>query len=230
MWAIQGASCDSKPGMPAREPDLRRARRQAHQPIERRFGGADQPAGTSVNVRLRTGNVGKPDETWSDWSVPFTDRDASRAEVPSGRFAQYRVTLTTEAPTKTPELKAVTLYYRTRNLPPEIAKITVPDLTAADGAARKTKLDLKRDASDPNDDDLVYTLAIRKEGWPDWVELGGRSPLTDKSFSWDSSAVPEGVYRLRVAASDRPSNPPREALSSTLSSEPFVVDHQARAW
>ncbi len=196
-----------------------------------RFGSlhwrADRPSGTSVEVRLRTGNVGRPDETWSDWSEPLTDPDASLAKVPPGRFAQYRVILATEEPAESPELKAVTLYYRTRNLPPEIARISVPDLTSADGAVRKTKLDLKWDASDPNDDDLTYSLAIHKEGWPDWVELGGAAPLTDKNFSWDTTAVPGGVYRLRVAASDRPSNPPQEARTSTLSSEPFVVDHQA---
>jgi hypothetical protein len=186
----------------------------------------DTPQGTSIAVQVRSGNVGTPDETWSDWSRPQADSPA-KADVPPARFAQYRVTLATDDAGRSPELRAVTLYYRTLNLPPEIARITIPDLTAADGTARRTKLDLKWDASDPNDDDLAYSLAIRKEGWPDWVPLGGPEPLREKAFSWDTTSVPAGIYRVRVEANDRPSNRADEALTASLASEPFVVDHQA---
>ena len=34
---------------------------------------AIQPPGTSVTVQARTGNVGDPDETWSDWSPEQAD-------------------------------------------------------------------------------------------------------------------------------------------------------------
>jgi hypothetical protein len=80
--------------------------------------------------------------------------------------------------------------------------------------------------TDPNGDDLSYTLHIRKEGWPDWVRLGD-DPLTEKTYAWDTTAVPAGVYRLRVTASDRPSNAPGGALDRDRQSEPFLVDHQA---
>jgi hypothetical protein len=195
-----------------------------------RFGAlswrADQPAGTSVAVQVRTGNVGQPDETWSPWSAPRTDPASARAQVPHGRFAQYRVRLATDDPGVTPELKAVSLHYQTVNLPPELTRITVPDLTEGDGATRQTRLTLRWDASDPNGDDLTYTLDLRKEGWPDWVELD-HEPLTEKSYNWDTTSVPAGIYRVRVRASDRPSNAPDEALTRDLTSEPFVVDHQA---
>ncbi|MEO6810520.1 MAG: hypothetical protein ABI353_15500, partial [Isosphaeraceae bacterium] len=195
-----------------------------------RFGAlswrAETPERTKVAVQVRTGNVGEPDTTWSPWSAPRTDPDPGSAKVPPGRFAQYRATLTTDDPAASPELRALTLHYQTANLPPEITKITVPDVSEADGATRQTKLSLKWDASDPNKDDLSYTLHLRKDGWPDWVRLG-TDPLTSSTFSWDASAVPGGTYRLRVSASDRPSNAPDESLVSTLVSESFVVDHQA---
>ncbi len=176
------------------------------------------PPGTSVSVEVRTGAIAEPDPTWSDWITP------PRA-IPNGRFAQYRVRLSTANPAQTPELTAVSLAYRTLNLPPEIASITVPDLTAADGATRQSKLELKWEASDPNDDPLRYTLAVRKDDWPDWIAVNTAGPLTDKKFSWDTITLPAGRYRLRVTASDDRANSAAEALRGERTTEPFVVDH-----
>ncbi|MBX6312957.1 MAG: hypothetical protein IRY99_08595 [Isosphaeraceae bacterium] len=197
--------------------------------LNSRFGAltwrADCPKGTSLTVQVRTGNVSEPDATWSAWSAPLTE-SGSRPAVPPGRFVQYRVNLATNDPAVTPELRAIFLHYQTVNLAPEISKIDVPDLSEGDGATRQTRLNLRWEASDPNGDDLTYTLHIRKEDWPDWVQLGER-PLTEKTYAWDTTAVPAGVYRLRITASDRPSNPPEEALERRLTSDPFLVDHQA---
>ena len=49
--------------------------------------------------------------------------------------------------------------------------------------------------------------------------------MTEKYFSWDSTAFPDGDYRLRVTASDAPSNPPGEALTAQLVSPPFTIDN-----
>ena len=51
------------------------------------------------------------------------------------------------------------LSYRSSNLPPEITKLEVPDLSAADGTSRQTRLNVKWDVSDPNDDEMNYTVA-----------------------------------------------------------------------
>jgi len=195
-----------------------------------RFGAltwrSNLPEGTSATVRVRTGNVGEPDSTWSEWSTEQTAPDASQAHSPPGRFAQYRATLATRDPAISPELRAVTLRYQTVNLPPEITKVDVPDLSAGDGVTRQTKLTLRWDVNDPNGDDLSYSMHIRKEGWPDWVRLGAESQ-TESNYAWDTTAAPAGLYRLRVTASDRPSNNGDEALSRERVSEPFLIDHQA---
>ncbi len=194
-----------------------------------RFGAlawkVDTPPGTSVSVQVRTGNVGEPDETWSGWSPEQSDPTLASAHVPPGRFAQYRVKLATTDPGSSPELRSVAIRYQTANLPPEIARVDVPDVASADGATRQARLTIRWDATDPNGDDLAYTLAIRKDGWPDWVKLGG-DPLTETSFGWDISTVPDGTYRVRVTASDRPSNSPADALVRDRVSDPFLVDHQ----
>ena len=33
------------------------------------------------------------------------------------------------------------------------------------------------------------------------------------TYAWDTTAVPDGFYRVRVTASDRPSNNPDDALT-----------------
>ena len=197
-----------------------------------RFGAlswrAECPEGTALGLQVRTGNVAEPDATWSEWSHEQTNAHAARAAAPPGRFVQYRATLTTRNPAVTPELRSVALSYQSANLPPEINKIDVPDISAGDGATRQSRLTLRWDVTDPNGDDLNYTLQIRKEGWPEWVPLGtSTSPLTETSYAWDTTAVPAGLYRVRVVASDRPSNNPDDALTRDRTSEPFLIDHES---
>ena len=116
----------------------------------------------------------------------------AKASIPSGRFAQYRAILRTDDPTKSPELRSIALRYQTENLAPEITKLDVPDITAADGSTKPAKLAIKWDASDPNGDDLEFTLHVKKDGWPDWIKLGD-APITESKFEWDSMAVPAGL-------------------------------------
>jgi hypothetical protein len=78
-------------------------------------------------------------------------------------------------------------------------------------------------ASDPNGDTLIYTVEIRGVNETEWKPLKER--LTEKYLSWDATAFPDGDYRLRVTASDAPSNPPAEALTAQLVSAPFTIDN-----
>jgi hypothetical protein len=195
-----------------------------------RFGAlswrGDAPPGTSIALQARSGNAGDPDETWSAWSVEQTDPAASTIIAPPGRFVQYRVKLATNDPRLTPELRSVSLSFRTSNLAPEIVRLDVPDVSTADGAARQTRLNVRWDASDPNDDDLSFTLKVHKEGWPNWIDLT-EEPITEKTFAWDTSSFPSGPYRLKLFASDRPSNSPADAMTRERESVIFIVDHDA---
>ncbi|APW60323.1 hypothetical protein [Paludisphaera borealis] len=193
-----------------------------------RFGAlswrGDTPEGSSIAVQVRSGNVGEPDETWSDWSAEQKNPEQASAQTRSGRFVQYRAKLSTTDPRHTPELRGVSLSYRSTNLPPEINKLETPDVSTSDGTARQTKLTIRWDVSDPNDDELNYTVQVRKEGWPAWIDLT-ESPITEKSYAWDTTAFPSGRYQVRLVAGDRPSNSPDEALVREKESATFLVDH-----
>ena len=78
-------------------------------------------------------------------------------------------------------------------------------------------------ASDPNGDPLVFTVEIKGANETEWKLL--KDKVSEKYISWDSTAFPDGEYRLRVTASDAPGNPPAEALTARLESSPFCIDN-----
>ena len=78
-------------------------------------------------------------------------------------------------------------------------------------------------ANDENGDSLVYKVEIRGVQESDWKLL--RDKIREKYYSWDGTAFPDGEYVIRVTASDEPSNPPDQALTSSLDSEPFLIDN-----
>jgi hypothetical protein len=183
---------------------------------------ADTPAGTHVTVAVRSGNVAEPDETWSDWSEEQTDPQQATVAAPAARFLQYRVTLATGRPDLTPALHSLALRYRTTNQAPEVTSVEVPDLDAVNLENPK-KLKFKWNATDANEDELTYSLYVRKEGWRNWVEL--EENLEKKEYEWDTTTTPSGIYELKVVASDRRDNPAEEALTGERTSAPFAVAH-----
>lgn len=186
----------------------------------------EMPEGTRVSVATRSGNVAEPDDTWSDWSDEQSDAEQAAITAPAARFLQYRVSLATTNPARSPTVRAVTLRYQTTNQAPEITTIGVPDLNAVNLDNPK-KLKIKWSAVDANEDDLTYRLLVRKDGWNNWVELV--NDLDKTEFEWDTTTTPSGIYRVKVIANDRKDNPDGEALAGERVSLPFVVCHEAPA-
>jgi hypothetical protein len=70
---------------------------------------------------------------------------------------------------------------------------------------------------------LIYQVEIRGVHETAWKLL--KDKVKDKYLSWDSTAFPDGEYRIRVTASDLPGNSPAEALSASIVSEPILIDN-----
>lgn len=79
------------------------------------------------------------------------------------------------------------------------------------------------EAEDPNNDVLAYDLFFRGEEETAWKPLA--RGLRDRYFAFDSMQLPDGLYRLRLVASDYPANPGDNAASVALESEAFLVDN-----
>lgn len=78
-------------------------------------------------------------------------------------------------------------------------------------------------ASDENGDTLIFKVEIRGEKERNWQLL--RDKVYERYFSFDSAAFPDGDYRIRITASDSPSNTPAEAHSAEAESDPFTIDN-----
>jgi hypothetical protein len=80
--------------------------------------------GGRVEISTRSGNTRTPDETWSDWTAPYSDRDGSPITSPRARYLQWRAVLIASRG-ESPYLTSVTAAYLPRNLRPRVTSITI---------------------------------------------------------------------------------------------------------
>lgn len=78
-------------------------------------------------------------------------------------------------------------------------------------------------AADPNGDELRFDVYYRAEGEAEWKPLGEDVP--HPYYSWDTRVMPDGLYRVRVVASDDGANSESTALEGERVSDPFEIDN-----
>lgn len=219
-----------------------------------------KPNGGEIALATRSGNLDRPQQDWSPWSAAIASEEGGRITSPPARFIQWKATFRS-AGGPPPELQAVEVAYRSKNLAPVIEEIEItpanyrfppmslsltpsqsltlpplgrrqrpspPVLTSSDSGSvtlqfAKGHIGARWAAGDENADELTYTVQIRGEKESEWKLL--KDKVREKHLSWDSIAFPDGEYRLRVIASDAPSNPLDQALTAELVSDPFVIDN-----
>ncbi|MGE5235013.1 MAG: hypothetical protein ACM3O7_01540 [Acidobacteriota bacterium] len=69
---------------------------------------------------------------------------------------------------------------------------------------------------DPNNDPLRFTLEVQPAGSGEWWTV--RTDLDTTVIALDTQALPDGLYRFRLTASDEPGNPDAPATAQALSS------------
>ncbi len=103
--------------------------------------------------------------------------------------------------------------------------ISPPESTTSTPAMQYSKgaIGARWTAVDDNGDNLIYTVEIRGLHESEWKLL--KDKVKEKYISWDSTAFPDGQYKIRVTASDLPSNTKEDALTGQLESDVFTVDN-----
>jgi sugar lactone lactonase YvrE len=230
---------------------------------------ATTPSGATIRLQTRSGNSAEPDNTWSDWSQPYTSSLGEQIASPRARFLQWRAVLNSTGEVS-PELFDVTAIYLQQNLAPEVTDIVIhppgqtfqkpivttgqieilgmeevlsetsPRNGSVPGAFgpnpavmsltaiarpfyRKGIQTVTWKSSDPNEDELRFDVHYRAEGETLWKVL--RQGLTQPVIAWDTAAMPDGRYSLRIVASDAASNPSESARTGERTTQSFEVDN-----
>jgi hypothetical protein len=80
-------------------------------------------------------------------------------------------------------------------------------------------------ADDANEDDLSYRIEIRGDGEENWKLL--EEETSQDFLSWDSTSFADGIYEVRVTASDAPSNAASEIKTASETIEGILIDNTA---
>ncbi len=192
--------------------------------------------GSGVQLQTRSGNSLEPDATWSDWSDAL-EQNGTTIASPAARYLQYRI----ELRGRDAHLERIALHGLRANLPPQIASLEVQPYRMPQGRGGQQQQQaaqnqrnggptqprslymLRWQASDPNEEELLYDLYLRGEGQKEWKMAHENEERT--SLLWDTATMPEGWTQLKLVASDRGENPPEEALSSEHISPLFAIDN-----
>jgi hypothetical protein len=202
--------------------------------IRARFGHMTWQAAGSVEVSTRSGDTRTPDTTWSAWQGPVPE--GATAPSPPGRFVQVRARLKDAQAS----IADVTLSFATENLravvtdveahekgtPKEAAKEGLVPASGGEPAKHDSVVHVSWKVENPDGDELRYRVQFRREGQGRWLDATRPDDvLTKPELEWDTAALPEGNYRLRVDASDEIANPPDDVTHHALESAPVVVDN-----
>jgi len=80
-------------------------------------------------------------------------------------------------------------------------------------------------SKDADGDKLEYSVYYRKENTDGWTLLA--KELKDTIYVWDTLSFPDGVYMIKVVATDAPSNAQGAARECERASDFFAVDNTA---
>lgn len=187
--------------------------------------------GVGVAFETRSGHTAKPDKTWNAWrklEAPTASAGEGEGSIasPSARYLQYRTTLTGSDAV----LKEVVVHHQPHNQRPRLVEVYAEGPASPPVVARThaAVLKLRWRVENPDGDDLIYRLWYRQESERVWRPLGPTGPvdlLTKAEYDWNTEAVPDGKYLVRVWASDERSTPRERALESTFTSPPLLVDN-----
>jgi sugar lactone lactonase YvrE len=217
-----------------------------------RWGRMRAEGSGRIELFSRSGNVDRPRENWSGWErVP--ERVASppsrflqwKAVLSSGAALDSVETayLPRNIAPRIEDIEATPPNYRFQppvsgspfNAPAASITLSSParkssagntaaaDLGSASMTFAKGWIGARWTASDDNGDPLIFTVEIRGENEKQWRQLADK--VREKHFTFDSTAFPDGEYRLRITASDSPANVEADALTTQSVSAPILVDN-----
>lgn len=201
--------------------------------LRARFGKITWEASGPLQISTRTGNTKDPDDTWSAWSPGFAA--PALIDSPAARYLQVRARFE-----KDPNavLSEIGISFLTDNLRAVITSVDAKDSDSTDSDDSihssggpvthkpESTISLAWKVDNPDKDDLRYRLQYRQVGSNLWFDvLKPQEKLTKDTYSWETSDLPEGRYRVRLVATDELSNPPDRVTRDEMESSVVLVDN-----
>lgn len=221
---FQGQEAGGKVGFATRSGNLDRPQKNWSQwtdvPLDSMGGRIGSPAARFVQYRLRltAAGDGKSPEV-SSVEVAYLPRnvapviDEIEATPQNYRFPQNPLNLTASQSITLPAM----------GQKKRAASTAAIDSSGTTMNYAKGHVGVRWLAADDNGDTLLYKVEIRGVNESTWKVL--KEKIRERYVSWDSTSYPDGEYRLRITATDSPSNPPDLALSASRESDPILVDN-----
>jgi hypothetical protein len=155
------------------------------------------PGGTSIEFYARAGNSDRPDNTWTDWTGPYSDSDGTHLHLTPARYMQWKSVFKTSN-NSSPSLDDVTVSYVNQNLPPDIRSLIVStsgERTSPNGGGSISPGSMGQGITVSAGGNMTF-------GPPQGtLNLKGKAPIT---ISWQADD-PNGdqlVYSLYVRSTD----------------------------
>jgi len=185
------------------------------------------PKEASIAFSTRSGNTNPVDETWSEWSEPYTRASGVQITSPRARYVQYRAEMRAPSLAASPRLYSLRIPFVHDNRAPRVRAVSVTTYAEAK-ITKKAKLNpgqalLTWQSEDDDNDTLEQTVYFRVDGDPAWRIL--RIDAQQNQALLNSEILPDGWYQFRVAASDRPSNPDILAKTAHADSRRVLIDN-----
>lgn len=197
------------------------------------FGRLNWRGEGALELSTRSGNTIVPDTSWSAWSAGLSQ--PGDVQSPPGRYVQIRARWSRDPKAS---LRELALYFVTDNARPVVmsidatAKNSKPPMKSgipsSGGEAPKptTGVKLSWRVDNPDQDELRYRVSYRLEGQTTWRSAHKPTDkVTRTELDWDTTGLPEGIYRIRVEASDEMANPPDRVQRHLLESGAVLVDN-----
>ncbi len=210
------------------------------------------PESRGVVFETRSGNLSRPQQNWSPWEKLNGGRIASPAArfleyraTLSGAAELGEVDVAYQMKNVAPviqELEITPANYKfpapsgaavsastTLSLPPlgrHSPSASGPVSDSGNSPAltwAKGQIGARWLANDDNGDSMLFKVEIRGINETGWKLVHDK--IREHYLSWDSTAFPDGKYVVRVTATDSPSNPPDQALTSSRVTDPFLIDN-----
>jgi hypothetical protein len=186
-----------------------------------------------VELSIRSGNTATPDATWNAWSAGLAA--PGQPKMDPGRYTQIRARFNKDT---TAQLREVNLYFVTDNARAIITSVEATQraftrslrqgLQASGGEAAHASSSVKITwrVDNPDQDEMRYRLYYRLDSETQWRPMIRPSEkITSTDYSWDTSSLPEGTYRVMVEGTDELANPPDRVTKHSQTSGPVLVDN-----